>query len=154
MYGTTSLEGNSYTEIETGELLNSGLISVTRSPTEAIEISNFKKVRNFVNNCSGQISEQFIRNIHSIVMKGLRKPGGSKVLLGKYRTEDIKLKDIPYRPCSHDLIETKMKYALEEFYQGAKESIHPIELACIFHQKFEEIHPFEDGNGRTGRERF
>ena len=152
VYGTTTLEGNTYTESETGELLNSGQISVTRSTTEVIEILNFKKARNFVTNYNREISEQFIRNIHSILMKGLKKPDGSKIHLGTYRTEESKLKDIFYRPCPPDLIETKMKYTIEEFYAGAKKSIHPIELACIFHQRFEEIHPFEDGNGRTGRE--
>ena len=29
---------------------------------------------------------------------------------------------------------------------------HPVELAAEFHARFEEIHPFLDGNGRTGRE--
>ena len=33
-----------------------------------------------------------------------------------------------------------------------KNNIHPIERASILHQKFEEIHPFENGNGRVGRE--
>ncbi|MDD5464581.1 MAG: Fic family protein, partial [Candidatus Moranbacteria bacterium] len=31
-------------------------------------------------------------------------------------------------------------------------AIHPVELACEFHVRFEEIHPFWDGNGRVGRE--
>jgi Fic family protein len=29
--------------------------------------------------------------------------------------------------------------------------MHPFELACTFHIKFEKIHPFRDGNGRVGR---
>jgi Fic family protein len=40
---------------------------------------------------------------------------------------------------------------LLKWYQENKEKYHPIVLAIIFHHKFEKIHPFMDGNGRTGR---
>ncbi|HIH58478.1 MAG TPA: Fic family protein, partial [Nanoarchaeota archaeon] len=32
-----------------------------------------------------------------------------------------------------------------------KDKLHPLVLTTIFHHKFEMIHPFFDGNGRTGR---
>ena len=38
-----------------------------------------------------------------------------------------------------------------KFYYENKKKIHPFVMACIIHAKFVEIHPFEDGNGRTGR---
>ena len=32
-----------------------------------------------------------------------------------------------------------------------KEKLHPFILAIVFHNRFERIHPFSDGNGRVGR---
>ncbi|MBU4456382.1 MAG: Fic family protein, partial [Nanoarchaeota archaeon] len=46
------------------------------------------------------------------------------------------------------------KYPLKKmikFYYEFKNKLHPFVIACLIHAKFEEIHPFEDGNGRTGR---
>ena len=40
---------------------------------------------------------------------------------------------------------------LLEHYKANKKKIHPLKLALDFHLRYEEIHPFQDGNGRTGR---
>jgi Fic family protein len=40
---------------------------------------------------------------------------------------------------------------LIEWYNSNKNKIYPLQLAAEFHARFERIHPFEDGNGRTGR---
>lgn len=41
---------------------------------------------------------------------------------------------------------------ISELFQWLKEStLHPLIKSCIFHYEFEFIHPFADGNGRTGR---
>jgi Fic family protein len=40
---------------------------------------------------------------------------------------------------------------LLDWYNKNKDNVNPIALAIIFHHKFEKIHPFMDGNGRTGR---
>ena len=44
--------------------------------------------------------------------------------------------------------------ALLSWYKKNLKVMHPIELATRFQLKFEEIHPFTDGNGRVGREIF
>ncbi len=41
--------------------------------------------------------------------------------------------------------------ALCQWYKENKASMYPLELAFDFYYRFERIHPFEDGNGRTGR---
>jgi Fic family protein len=57
------------------------------------------------------------------------------------------------RGASHEppqpyLVPIQMEQLLQEL---KKEQLHPIEAVALFHLKFEGIHPFIDGNGRTGR---
>ncbi len=41
---------------------------------------------------------------------------------------------------------------MKDLFGWLKESkLHPLIKSCVFHYEFEFIHPFEDGNGRTGR---
>src|SRR3989338_7695462 len=47
-------------------------------------------------------------------------------------------------------VPARMK-ALFAWLKENKRTMHPLQLAARLHGKFEEIHPFEDGNGRVGR---
>ena len=49
-----------------------------------------------------------------------------------------------------ELVEARLTELLDK-YKTNKYKIHPLELAFDFHLEYEHIHPFFDGNGRTGR---
>jgi Fic family protein len=51
-----------------------------------------------------------------------------------------------------DLIEDELQELINTFYENVKNKKNPFEQAILFHYGFEKIHPFTDGNGRTGRE--
>ena len=55
-----------------------------------------------------------------------------------------------HRPVEYMLVEEKMN-ELIHWYREAKDKLHPVELAALFHFKYVYIHPFIDGNGRTAR---
>ena len=42
-------------------------------------------------------------------------------------------------------------FELLEWWNGASTSLPPVLSSAILHYRFEDIHPFADGNGRTGR---
>lgn len=85
-------------------------------------------------------------------MKNLYDKHGKLVNTGMYRTKRATISGVWYTPPPPEEVERRMHYLLADHNNRIKRKIHPIELTSIFHQKFEEIHPFQDGNGRTGRE--
>ncbi|MCX7611614.1 MAG: Fic family protein [Ignavibacterium sp.] len=70
------------------------------------------------------------------------------------KTPDIKLIDgrgnIIYTPPEGEQLIRELLYNLEEFIHKDSE-IDPLVKSAIIHYQFEAIHPFTDGNGRTGR---
>ncbi|NMA44538.1 MAG: Fic family protein [Candidatus Diapherotrites archaeon] len=143
--GSASVEGNSLT-LQEATLILSKKISISGKKIDEIrEIENMR----FAANESKKIidlNERNIKRIHSAIMRGFndKKPG-------EYRDGPIFITGSSVKPPSAKKIPTKMKELLNWFNKN-KEKIHPVELAAEFHARFEEIHPFLDGNGRTGRE--
>lgn len=65
---------------------------------------------------------------------------------GIYRRIPVRIMGAYHTPPESAVVPELMEKLIAEF---AKKKLHPIESAALFHQKF--IHPFVDGNGRTGR---
>ncbi|MEV0881376.1 Fic family protein [Micromonospora echinofusca] len=68
---------------------------------------------------------------------------------GEFRTKNVEISGAQVRPPQYQLIESRIVELCKanEFYA----SLHPIVRAAWIHREFAEIHPFEDGNGRTAR---
>ncbi len=82
---------------------------------------------------------------HSIMMQDLVKNAG------KFRSGQVGVYDgdrLIHAGSPARLVPQLM----DELFMWLKSSkLHPLVKSCIFHYEFEFIHPFEDGNGRTGR---
>jgi Fic family protein len=82
-------------------------------------------------------------------MKDMNGDDGKPMPAGEYRIRGAAIRGFGYTPPPADTVPIRMRYLLDEYRRN---KVHPVEAAAVFHQKFEEIHPFQDGNGRTGRE--
>ena len=82
---------------------------------------------------------------HKIMMDGLVKDAGSfrSGNVGVYAGTELVHAGTPAKYVS-DLMRQLFTWLKQSKY-------HPIVKSCIFHYEFEFIHPFADGNGRTGR---
>lgn len=89
-----------------------------------------------------QLSETEILNIHSLVL--MDRPEDK----GKYRSIPVRILNTEASVTQPYLIKPKMEELLEWYHHS---NINIIERIALFHLKFETIHPFIDGNGRSGR---
>lgn len=88
-------------------------------------------------------SEHIIKEIHTLVL--IDRPEDR----GVYRRIPVRIMGAYHVPPDPVLVPEQMERLVAGF-EGNKK-LHPIERAALFHLKFEGIHPFVDGNGRTGR---
>ncbi|WP_160141650.1 Fic family protein [Salicibibacter halophilus] len=93
------------------------------------------------------LTECLIRNIHSLILKGIDTDQA-----GAYRRQDVVITGASHSVTPHLKIADDLE-ELMRWYTSALENNkgHSIEIAAILHSKFVNIHPFLDGNGRTGR---
>ncbi|MCK5040185.1 MAG: Fic family protein [Candidatus Aenigmarchaeota archaeon] len=147
VYGTTSIEGNTYTLRETDLTLNEGLTVGGKEKREFYEIENYGKLKKYQESVKKiDINIRFIRKLHSLIMDNIDANSA-----GEFRRIDVGLTGTEYEPIPSLFVEEEME-KLVDWYKKNENMIHPVELASLFHQRFEEIHPFIDGNGRVGRE--
>lgn len=143
--GSASVEGNSLSLQEAALVLEKGTSIAGKKIEEIREIENMKLAAN-VSKKIKQINEKSIKKINAAILKGF-----DEKMPGEYRNEPIFITGSKVKPPSADKIGKEMPKLLNLFEKN-KQKIHPVELASEFHARFEEIHPFNDGNGRTGRE--
>jgi len=67
-----------------------------------------------------------------------------------YRTSDVRVIKANFKATPAPYVKTDMELLLKWFNDN-KNKLHPLVIASVLHHKFEKIHPFMDGNGRTGR---
>ncbi|HLD98378.1 MAG TPA: Fic family protein [Candidatus Nanoarchaeia archaeon] len=142
-YNTASIEGNTINLEEARNLLQEGLTPKDKTLREIYDLQNSEKVFFEILNSKKELSHEFIINIHDKLIENIDLRKG-------YRATDIKVIRSNFDATPAPYVKADMDVLLK-WYEKNKNSLHPIVLATIFHHKFEKIHPFMDGNGRTGR---
>ena len=143
-YNSNAIEGNTLTLRETDMVLR-GLTIAQKPLKDHMEAVGHKEAFDFVRDLvkdQEPLSERIIKQIHYLVL------ADKKDDRGVYRRVPVRIMGAKHEPVQPYLIQPKMEQLLES-YNNSKEHIIP--RLAQFHIEFEGIHPFIDGNGRTGR---
>ncbi len=142
-FNTTSIEGNTIKLEEARNLLQEGLTPKDKTLREIYDLQNSERVFFKALSAQEELSHELIIKIHEGLMDNIDARKG-------YRTEDVRVIRSNFDATPAPYVKTDMDILLK-WYNSNKNKLHPLVLASIFHHKFEKIHPFMDGNGRTGR---
>lgn len=148
-HDSTAIEGNTLTLQETGSLLFDNVSPSGKKLEEINEVIGHRKAFDLMLGHTGDITREFIYELHSLVMKDTISPKFDQQI-GQYRTEQVYIRGLDWRPPAPKDVPGDMK-ALLVWYSKNKNRLHPLVVAIYFHVGFEVVHPFIDGNGRVGR---
>ncbi len=143
-YNSNAIEGNTLTLRET-DLVLRGLTIDQKPLKDHLEAVGHKEAFDFVSELvknNVPISESVIKQIHYLVL------ADKKDDRGVYRKIPVRIMGAKHEPVQPYLIEPRMKQLLQDFNESTE---HIVTKLARFHIEFESIHPFIDGNGRTGR---
>ena len=144
-YDTNAIEGSSVTLQETGLILFDKIVPEGRTITEVREVENHKDTFDFMLNYNGGITKRFVLQLHKKLMHNILWK-----YAGKFRDVQVAIRGVDFLPPPPEEVEGEFK-TLMKWHGVNKDKYHPVVIAAYFHAAFESIHPFRDGNGRTGR---
>ncbi len=143
-YNSNAIEGNTLTLRETDMVLR-GLTIDQKPLKDHLEAVGHKEAFELVCGLVREqtpISESVIKQIHYLVLADKKEDRGV------YRRVPVHIMGAQHEPVQPYLIAPRMEQLILNFGDVAE---HLITKLALFHIEFEGIHPFIDGNGRTGR---
>jgi len=145
---STAIEGNTLTQAETISILIHNFIPRDMSEREYYEVKNYRKAFNTLLEADRKITTELIKKYNKYIMENLHD------LNGKFKTTQNLILGAEFEPTKPYLVSfeiedwcNNLSYRLD----NAKTNEEKVEIIMDQHIKFEKIHPFNDGNGRTGR---
>lgn len=143
-YNSNAIEGSTVTIDETYLILEKGVTVGGKSVKEHLKTVGYGEAFYYVNDLAKKritLTKSVIKAIHSLVLMN------DRYNKGQYRNVSVMVgKHTPPEP---DLVQELMQNLVANY--NTKTNKITIETVALFHLEFENIHPFIDGNGRTGR---
>ena len=149
-YNSNHIEGSRLSKEQTRYIFETNTIGVTDVAVrvdDIIETTNhFRCIDFIIDRATEPLTESMIKQIHHILKSGTSDAQKDRFAVGEYKRLPNEVGGV--ETTEPEAVGVAVRDLLGEY--RSKESI-TMEDILDFHQRFESIHPFQDGNGRVGR---
>ena len=149
-YNSNHIEGSRLTHDQTRYIFETNTIGITDNAVNVDDIvettNHFRCIDLIIDRADERLSESMVKQLHHILKTGTSDSRKEWFIVGDYKKLPNEVGG--RETCPPELVHAQMKVLLSE-YNAKKE--RTLEDIIDLHQRFELIHPFQDGNGRVGR---
>lgn len=149
-YNSNKIEGSTLTSEQTASLFDTGTITsngdfIYRTKDVEEMTGHFKMFNEIVKSLDKPLTTELIRLFHYQLKSGVFEDYANGYPIGEYKSRANGVSDIKTELPEN--IPMRMERLVEEYNNGSR----TLSDIVRFHAEYEHIHPFQDGNGRTGR---
>ena len=144
VYNTNAIEGSTVQREEVPEIL----CKPKANGADEIETKGVAEAVEYIRTTKEDLSVGLMKKLHEICFKG------SKSFAGQLRNVEVVVTNSKGEILHQGVAASQLNLALKDmisWHKENKDKFKPLVMAAIVHNQFENIHPFQDGNGRVGR---
>ena len=149
-YNSNHIEGSRLSHEQTRYIFETNTVGTDDGGVNVDDIietvNHFRCIDLIIDRAAERLSESFIKEIHHILKSGTSDSRKEWFNVGEYK----KLPNEVWgqETCRPEDVHKSIQNLLAEYNAAKHKNLDDI---IDFHKKFEDIHPFKDGNGRVGR---
>ena len=148
-YNSNKIEGSTLTEEQTASLFDTGILPKTDDYYRAKDVEEmngqFLMFNKMLDTLDAALDQQIIKSFHFELKSGVFEDRANGYAIGDYKKRPNMI------GIHQTTLPSQVPDAITELLNWYHAQDVSLETLAEFHARYEIIHPFQDGNGRTGR---
>ena len=149
-YNSNHIEGSRLTHDQTRYIFETNTIGISDETVNVDDIvetvNHFRCIDYIIDHAKEPVTESLVKQLHLLLKTGTSDSRKAWFAVGDYKRLPNEVGG--QETCSPKEVHRLMKSLISDYHRSKRKTLDDI---LDFHARFEQVHPFQDGNGRVGR---